>query len=509
MPIIRLILGDQLNENHSWFQVKNKDVLYLMMEILPETTYVKHHIQKLVGYLAAMRAFAANMENKGHKLLYIKLEDKQNLQSFEKNIVRIIKEQKADKFEYLLPDEYRLDRLLSEFTARLSVPSGSFDTEHFYTSRQELRDFFNGKKTYLMESYYRHLRKKHKILMVGDKPEGGIWNFDKENRSRLDEGTGVEEPLTFSHDQSEIYEMITKLKVPHFGEIDPGRFGWPLNLEESLQMLKHFTGKLLPYFGTYQDAMDTRDRSLFHSRLSFSLNTKMISPKEVVKGVVDHWRERGNAKINQVEGFVRQVLGWREYLRGVYWANMPGFSRMNYFGNSKKLPIFYWTGKTRMNCMKHAIGQSLQEAYAHHIQRLMVTGNFALLAGIDPDEVDRWYLGVYIDAIEWVEITNTRGMSQFADGGLIATKPYVSSANYIRKMSNYCENCHYDYKMRTGERACPFNSLYWNFMVSNREKLEKNPRIGMVYRSWDGMDEKTRRDILAWAEVLLRKLDVL
>jgi deoxyribodipyrimidine photolyase-related protein len=246
----------------------------------------------------------------------------------------------------------------------------------------------------------------------------------------------------------------------------------------------------LLHFGNYQDAMHTQERNLFHSRLSFALNVKLISPKEVIDSAIKEWRKKPKdssqqISISQIEGFVRQILGWREFMRGVYWASMPAYSEMNFFSHKADLPQFYWTGQTNMNCLRHAIEQSLEEAYAHHIQRLMITGNFALLAGISPDQLDAWYLGIYIDAIEWVEITNTRGMSQFADGGILASKPYVSSANYINKMSNYCQTCHYDHKQRIGPKSCPFNSLYWDFFIRHRDKLSRNPRIGMAYRNLD------------------------
>jgi len=252
--------------------------------------------------------------------------------------------------------------------------------------------------------------------------------------------------------------------------------------------------------------MTTWDPYLFHSRLSFSMNSKMLSPLEVVERVEKFWYEnQDEIAISQVEGFIRQIIGWREYMRGVYWAKMPEFAELNFFGHERELPKWFWTGKTKMKCLSHSIGQSLEYAYAHHIQRLMVIGNFALLAGIHPDELDQWYLGIYIDAIEWVEITNTRGMSQFADGGIVGTKPYVSSANYIKKMGNYCEHCAYSQKEKLGEKACPFNSLYWHFHDRNREKLEKNPRIGMVYRTWDKM--KNKAEILDQAEKYLENLN--
>ncbi|NVJ46898.1 MAG: hypothetical protein HWE07_07210 [Cytophagia bacterium] len=265
----------------------------------------------------------------------------------------------------------------------------------------------------------------------------------------------------------------------------------------------------LPYFGAYQDAMTTKGWSLFHSRLSFAMNVKLISPQEVIQRTEETWQENQEIPLSAVEGFIRQILGWREYMRGIYWKFMPGYAKENFFQNDRKLPGWFWSGKTKMKCLSHAIGQSLDYAYAHHIQRLMVTGNFALLAGIHPDEVDQWYLGIYIDAVEWVEITNTRGMSQFADGGIVATKPYVSSANYLHKMSHYCSGCSYDHKKKLGEKACPFNSLYWDFLERNRGSLQKNPRMGMIYRVWDKNSAENKKQIIEQAASYLERIEEL
>ena len=278
---------------------------------------------------------------------------------------------------------------------------------------------------------------------------------------------------------------------------------------ESLELLDFFVAYCLPLFGTFQDAMTLDVWSVYHSRLSFALNVKLISPQEVIEKVIDAYRKNKAVALNQVEGFVRQILGWREYMRGVYWRQMPDYASLNYFSHENKLPNWYWTGETKMKCLSHSIQQSLQFSYAHHIQRLMVTGNFALLAGIHPDEVDQWYLGMYIDAIEWVEITNTRGMSQFADGGIVGTKPYVSSANYIDKMGTYCTKCHYNSKEKLGEKACPFNSLYWNFYAKNESLLRSNPRIGMAYVTLDKMQPEAKTEMLQQAEKYLSNLNEL
>ena len=503
---LRLILGDQLNSQHHWYTEKNDTVLYVMMEIRQETDYVRHHIQKVIAFFISMRNFSEWLLRNGHKVVYITLDHPGNEQDLVRNLQKLIQEKGIGLFEYQLPDEYRLDIQLDNFCKQLTIPTKAYDTAHFLTTRGFLADFFKGKKTFLMESFYREMRKKHQILMLGEEPMGGKWNFDQENRNKFKDPLLLKPAKSFKKNVSEIIQLLEKGGVETLGQVKAEAFSWPTSREESLELVDYFCHQLLPLFGEYQDAMYTGDAFLFHSRLSFSLNSKMISPLEVVKKVEDYWLEnQGSIRISQVEGFIRQIIGWREYMRGVYWARMPEYASLNFFKHERKLPEFFWTGKTKMNCLKHAIGQSLEHAYAHHIQRLMVTGNFALLAGIHPDEVDLWYLGIYIDAVEWVEITNTRGMSQFADGGIVGTKPYVSSANYIDKMSDYCGGCQYNKSKKTGEKACPFNSLYWHFHARNEDKLAKNPRIGMVYRTWEKMKDKG--EILQQAEYYLDHLE--
>ncbi len=508
---LRLILGDQLNYRHSWFRRVRKDVVYTLMEVRQETDYVKHHIQKVVGFFGAMRHFTQDLRRRGHRVTYFTLDDATNSQALEPNLRRIIEEQGITRFEYLLPDEYRLDVQLQQIARRLPVPSTAVDTEHFLTGREDLETLFEGKKRYLMETFYRHMRKKYKILMEKGKPIGGKWNYDQSNRNRYDGAVPIPPLKRFQHDVTDLVEMVDRSGVITFGEIRPERFIWPLSRRQALSQLRAFISDRLPHFGTYQDAMTSDDWSLFHSRLSFALNTKMLHPMEVIRSAIDQWRSHPDSgvSIEQVEGFVRQILGWREYMRGIYWAHMPGYEKLNFFDHQTPLPDYYWTAKTHMNCLRHAIAQSLEHAYAHHIQRLMVTGNFALLAGVHPDEIDEWYLGIYIDAIQWVEIVNTRGMSQFADGGVVATKPYISSANYISKMSDYCGDCHYKWKQATGERSCPFNSLYWQFLHRHRPLLEKNHRIAMMYRTWDRMSDNRHQELLAQARTYIKQLNTL
>jgi len=473
-----------------------------------ETDYVNHHIQKVIAFFSSMRAFADHLRKEGHQVIYYHIGDSENSQSLSKNIEQILQEKSIEIFEYQLPDEYRLDQELVKLSDTIDIETKPYDTDHFLTSREDVAEFFKGKKHYLMESFYRMMRKRYNILMDGDKPLTGKWNYDKENRKKLPAKQKVLPPQLFIRDVSSIYQEIEDAGISTIGRVNPEQFIWPITRQESIALLKFFVSDCLPLFGKYQDAMHEDHWSLYHSRLSYAINVKLLHPKEVIDSVLDQWHQDQDAiSISNVEGFVRQILGWREYMRGIYWMKMPEYKTLNYFDFKNKLPSWYWTGDTQMNCLSHSINQSLDYAYAHHIQRLMITGNFALLAGIDPDEVDAWYLGIYIDAIEWVEITNTRGMSQYADGGIVGSKPYVSSANYVKKMSNYCDTCHYNQKEKVGENACPFNSLYWNFYDANRDKLAKNARVSMMYRVWDKFDAELQGAILEQAEEHLDNIE--
>lgn len=477
---LRLILGDQLNINHSWFKNVDENCIYVMMELKQESEYVTHHIQKVVGFFSSMRLFAEELRLQNHNLVYTKINDVESPLSLEENILNLIEKHQIKTFEYQLPDEFRVQQQLDKISEK--VKTTAFDTEHFLTIRNELETFFEGKKQFVMEYFYRNVRKKYQLLLtLNNEPEGGKWNFDQENRKKWDEKTFPKVQFPISNNVSEIFKEIKTAKLKTIGNIDSENFQWPINRAQSLEILDYFCEHQLPYFGTFQDAMHTNEPFLFHSRLSFALNVKLIHPLEVVNKAIETYRNNQSIDLSQIEGFVRQIIGWREYMRGIYWKFMPEYATKNFFENTAKLPDFFWTGNTKMQCMSKAIQQSIDHAYAHHIQRLMVTGNFTLLAGIAPNEVDAWYLGIYIDAIEWVEITNTRGMSQFADGGIVATKPYISSANYINKMSNYCKGCAYNLKTKTDADSCPFNSLYWHFLDINKSKLGTNNRMAMMY----------------------------
>jgi deoxyribodipyrimidine photolyase-related protein len=508
--ILRLILGDQLNEAHSWFETVRADVTYAMMETREEACYVRHHIQKIAAFFAAMRSFAETLRARGHRVRYLRLDDPENRQAIRDNVLWLVRTGGFTVFQYQEPDEHRVDAVLKRTGKELGIPFRAFGTEHFYTERGDVAELFAGSRRLRMEHFYRRMRRDRGILVQRGRPEGGRWNFDRENRSPLGSGQSVPEPLLFDNDVADIAALLRRERIPTIGSIREERLIWPVVREQALQLLRDFLDRLLPWFGTYQDAMHTSSWSLFHSRLSFALNVKLLSPGEVVDAAVQRLREQGQTDgLAQVEGFVRQILGWREFMRGVYWAFMPDYATWNHFGHQGRLPGFYWDGETRMRCLRECISQTLVRAYAHHIQRLMVTGNFALLAGVHPDEVDEWYLGVYIDAVQWVETTNTRGMSQFADGGIVASKPYAASANYISAMSDYCKHCEFDAKKREQDNACPFNSLYWDFFARSREALRQVPRIATVYATWDRMEPALKRAIRKRAGWVLAHLQEL
>jgi deoxyribodipyrimidine photolyase-related protein len=386
------------------------------------------------------------------------------------------------------------------------------DTEHFLTTRTELTDRLGTHKAWVMENFYRQMRLAHRVLLTPDaKPEGGKWNYDQQNRQKLPTQMQLPPVYAPTTDLRPIAELVAQAGVATLGAIRAEAFAWPVTRAQALAMLEDFCQHRLAQFGQYQDALDPRCWAMFHSRLSFALNIKLLHPMEVIRRVEACYdpQQPDPQLLAQVEGFIRQILGWREFMRGIYWAKMPGYAHENFFHHTRPLPSWFWTGQTKMRCLQHAIGQSLEHAYAHHIQRLMVTGNFALLAGCDPAEVDAWYLGIYIDAFEWVEITNTRGMSQFADGGVVGTKPYVSSANYLHKMGNYCNGCAYDPKLKTGPRACPFNSLYWEFLHRHADLLDHNPRMTMVYKVWEKMPAQDQQAILQQARHVLANIETL
>jgi deoxyribodipyrimidine photolyase-related protein len=509
---LRLILGDQLNHNHSWYSTQDPSVLYVLAELHQETNYVRHHIQKICGFFAAMAAFADHLKANGHQVLHLNLDETVEFSDLDGLINHLTNKYSIGTFEYQQPDEYRLSQQLQSLDLDSEISVSCHDSEHFLLTNEELKQYLNPKKHNRMESFYRKMRKRFHILMDGDEPMDGRWNFDSENRQKLKPADleDIPEPLLFSNDISDLLDRIKRHNIKNIGNIS-SHLIWPVNRQQALELLDFFCTHCLPLFGRFQDAMTHQGKqrwSLYHARISFALNSKILHPSEVVQAALDRFYSADSSiELAQIEGFVRQIIGWREYVRGVYWVNMPEYKDLNHLEATNPLPDYFWTGDTKMSCVKHAVEQSLDYAYAHHIQRLMVTGNFAMLAGIDPDQLDEWYLGIYIDAIEWVEMPNTRGMSQFADGGLIATKPYAASGSYINKMSDYCPKCDYKVKERASEDACPFNSLYWRFMMSHSGRFKNNPRTAMAYRSWDRMQPEIKQQILQRGDYCIENLE--
>lgn len=507
---LRLILGDQLDIRHSWFDEVQGDTLYVIAELKQETGYVRHHVQKVCCFFLAMQKFAGELERKGHDVLYLDLDETADFNELPGLLDNLIDRFDVAHVEYQIPDEYRLEQQLAQYGQDCSADVSGASNKHFYLQRDELPDYFPKDKNLVMETFYRNMRRRFDILMEGDKPVGGRWNYDTENRKKLPKNVDVPAPRYYKHDVADILDRLRRHDIETIGRVPQGPLSWPVTRREALALVDDFCKHRLNSFGKYQDAMTDRGWALFHSRLSFSLNTKLIGPDEVVDRVVETYEQNpDDVPLAAVEGFVRQILGWREFMRGVYWTFMPDYETRNSFNHQASLPGFYWTGETQMKCMKTAIDHSLDHAYSHHIQRLMVTGNFALLLGVNPDEVDEWYLGIYADALQWVEITNTRGMSQFADGGIVATKPYISSGKYIQRMSDHCAGCHYDVSKRSGDSACPFNVFFWDFLARHEERLKKNHRMGMMMKNLERIPATELDDIRATARGFRQRMDSL
>jgi deoxyribodipyrimidine photolyase-related protein len=501
-----LILGDQLSlDMASLRQADPARDLVLMAEVMEEGRYVPHHPQKILFVLSAMRHFAADLRARGFKVEYTELDHPDNTGTLPGELERARARLQPEGILLTLPGEWRLfeqfSRLASEWPELMLL-----EDERFFCSRERFARWAEGRKQLRMEYFYREMRRASGLLMDGDQPEGGEWNFDAENRKALPNGTKVPDQPHFPQDDitRTVSELVASQFADHYGRLQP--FDYPVTAADAESLWRHFLDAGLPHFGDYQDAMADGEPFLFHARIAAALNVGLLDPRRVCQDVVDAYRV-GRVAINSAEGFIRQILGWREYVRGIYWLMMPDYAERNAFGNRRALPAFYWDGNTRMNCMAQAIGQTLEHAYAHHIQRLMVTGNFALLAGVEPKQICDWYLAVYMDAYDWVELPNTLGMVMHADGGYLGSKPYCASGQYIKRMSNHCRNCHYKVTEQTGERACPFNSLYWHFIIRHQDQLSGNHRMAMVYRNLERMDPAKRKAVWGWGETLLARLD--
>jgi deoxyribodipyrimidine photolyase-related protein len=462
---LRLVLGDQLSREHSWFSPRRSDVLYLLMEVPSEVHFTAQHYQKTLAVFSAMRDFARWLDDQGHRVVYLRIKDPDNRGSFSSNIQGILEKTGAGLLAYQTPDDQRV----AEILASLKYPKKEVSSEHYLSDYQDFTSLAKGDRPPKMETFYRRLRKKTGYLMEGGEPWGGRWNYDKENQQGA-KGLQAPEVQLLAKDLSPLWQELQEAGVKGFGQPKADQFPWPTNPGEGHFYLDHFLEHKLRNFGTYQDAMLHSQPFLYHSLLSFALNTKMLSPQKVIERSIRHYLQspESERRLASLEGFVRQILGWREYMRQFYRFSMPELAQQNYFGHSQPLPRWYWTGETKMRCAADAVKGSLENAYAHHIQRLMVTGNLALLLEVEPQEVEAWYYGIYIDAFDWVEKPNTLAMSQYADGGGMATKPYISSGKYIQKMSDHCSGCHYKVQEWEGEKACPFQRPLLGFHWQKR-----------------------------------------
>ena len=506
MSNLILVLGDQLSHSLSSLQTGDKSTdRILMCEVWDEATYVKHHKKKIVLIFSAMRHFAQELQNDGWQVEYIKLDDDGNSGSFKGEVERVLSRHAIERITVTEPAEWRVMSNIKSWSQTFSCKVEILPDNRFIATHHEFEDWAEGRKQLRMEYFYRDMRRKTGLLMDDAEPEGGKWNYDSENRKPAKDDLFMPAQVRFEPDKitREVLDLVSTKFSNHFGDLEP--FWFAVNAEQANKVLDHFLDVALPLFGDYQDAMLTGQKFLYHSLLSPYINCGLLDPLEVCHRVEAEYK-KGRVPLNATEGFIRQIIGWREYVRGIYWLKMPEYVERNFLDASRSLPDFYWTGKTDMTCLRETITQTKEEAYAHHIQRLMVTGNFAMLVGVDPHEVHEWYLAVYADAYEWVELPNTLGMSQFGDGGLLGSKPYAASGNYINKMSDYCKNCRYDVKQKTGRNACPFNALYWDFLVRNEDKLKGNPRLGQVYRTWNKMDEVKRNEYLKSAKTFLETL---
>ncbi len=501
---LRLVVGDQLSPPARLSSLRDLDPardVVLMAETASELTYVRHHKQKIVHTLSAMRLHAERLAEAGIAVRYVRYDDPANAGDLPGEVMRAVRAQPFDRIVMTRTGEHRLESAFDGLEAELDLPFERREDDRFIASRGEFFDWSRDRAVLTMEFFYREMRRKTGVLMEGGKPAGGRWNFDKDNRKRLPAEAQAPARLLIAPNATvrELMAAVERDFPDNFGTL--AEFGYAVTPEDAEALAAHFFAEVLPGFGDWQDFMRAGDPWLWHARVSAALNIGLLDPLDLCRRAEREWRE-GRAPLNAVEGFVRQILGWREYVRGVYWLRTPEYGRLNALGADRRLPWFYWSGETDMACVKDVVEMTRDHAYAHHIQRLMVTGNLAMLLGVHPDEVDDWYMVVYADAYEWVEQPNTRGMATFADGGVVGSKPYAASGAYINKMSDYCGRCRYDVRERTTENACPFNALYWDFMARNEKRLADNRRIGFAYATLARMPPEERADITARAEAL-------
>ena len=494
MATLRLVLGDQLNDTIASLADYEEGDLVLMAEVAEEAGYVPHHKKKIAFLFSAMRHFASRLQGQGKSVRYVRLDDTDNSGSLKGEVGRALGEGEFDTLVVVEPGEYRLKCEFDSWSEDLDCSVQIRRDDRFICSLDRFNAWADDRKRLTMEYFYREMRRETGLLMDGDDPQGGQWNYDKDNRKSLPDDVSLPERAFVDPDAmtQDVLKLVEERFSDHFGELEP--FGYALTNKDAEEQLDWFIENGLPCFGDYQDALKQGEAFLFHSVLSLYLNAGLLDPLDVCQRAETAYKQ-GRAPLNAVEGFIRQILGWREYVRGIYWRFMPDYLERNALEADRPLPDFYWSADTDMACVRDVVTTTRKHAYAHHIQRLMITGNFALLAGIDPKAVNEWYLAVYADAYEWVEAPNTHGMALFADGGLMATKPYAASGSYINKMSDHCKQCSYAMSKKNGPKACPFNYLYWNFLMENRERLEGNHRLSMIYKTLDRMSDDKREAV--------------
>ena len=500
-----LILGDQLTPKiASLHGADPSDCVILMAEVMAEAGYVPHHQKKIAFLFSAMRHFAEELRDLGWVVDYVTLDDPANAGSLSGEVLRAAQRHGAIRLRVTEPGEWRVLDELRALDAVLDLEI--LPDSRFVASHAEFDAWAEGRKALRMEYFYRDMRRKTGLLMDGEEPTGGQWNFDHDNRKPASRDLLMPRPLRFAPDAmtEAVLDLVEARFAGNFGTLRP--FWFATRRADAEAAFDHFLKTALPRFGDYQDAMLANERFLYHAVVALYLNCGLLDPLAMARAAEEEYRA-GRAPLNAVEGFIRQIIGWREYVRGIYWREGPDYVRRNALGATRPLPSFYWTGETDMACIRACVEQTRDEAYAHHIQRLMVTGNFAMLAGVDPFAVHEWYLAVYADAYEWVEAPNTLGMSQFADGGLLASKPYAASGAYIDRMSDYCGGCRYEVKAKTGTSACPFNYLYWDFVARHRDRLKGNPRMAQMVRNYDRFAEPRKAEIAGDAARFLATLD--
>ena len=480
-----IVLGDQLNADSAAFDDfdSSRDMVW-MAEVEAESTHAWSHKARIVMFLASMRHFREALVKRNIRVHYRQLDDGGNAGTFAAELATSVNRLHPERLVLVEPGAWRVRDDFVNTAKELNIELQLRPDRHFLCTREEFAEHAKGRKQLRLEYFYREMRRKYDILMDGSQPEGGKWNYDSENRGSFGKHGPGKTPKPKRFRPNAITKEVMTL-VEHRFEGHPGNlrhFDWPVTPKQARQALRDFVDSRLPSFGAFQDAMWTDETYLYHSRISAAMNLKLLSPLEVIEEALAAYRSE-LAPLNSVEGFVRQILGWREYVRGIYWLLMPGYLDRNAMGATQPLPDFFWTAETDMGCLRQAIGQTLEYGYAHHIQRLMITGLFALLLGVDPKQVHEWYLAVYVDAVEWVELPNSLGMSQFADGGVMASKPYVATGKYIQRMSNYCEACIYDPGTATGPDACPFTTLYWDYLARHKKRLVGNNRMSLQLKN--------------------------